>query len=225
MNDRSVTCPGKCGKTLFGDHSTRKHFLLFYNQVQFLRTSCIQSSGLSTPGSCTFWAFVPGLSAPTLWWSSFSPYQTKARTISEAWACLVDWTEAWTASETKQKTTEELWNTMREEGKEGVLSNIHRKIHKAFRREHPTTCMRRQTRAGFRSQEDSDKLRQTKEKYYWLTCDNKVNPCLEMLLSSSANEVILSPPVHFNLFCFVLFLKSVVDPDQGADPGFVFNNR
>ena len=47
----------------------------------------------------------------------------------------------------KQKTTEELWNTMRDEGKEWVLSNIHTKIHKAFRREHPTTCMQRQTQA------------------------------------------------------------------------------
>lgn len=60
----------------------------------FLPTAYTQSSGLSTPGSCTFWASEPGWSAPTLWWSSFSPYQILARTTSGAGACLVDWTEA-----------------------------------------------------------------------------------------------------------------------------------
>ncbi len=119
-----------CKKILFCERSTRKHFV--HKQVPFLPTSYKQSWGLSTPENCTFWAFEPGPSAPTLWWSSFSPYQTKARTISEAWACLVDWTEAWTASEMKRdeggekKNTEELWNTMKDEWEEWAVKYIHR---------------------------------------------------------------------------------------------------
>lgn len=64
----------------------------------FLPTAYTQSSGLSTPKSYTFWAFEPGWSALTPWWSSSSPYQIMAHTTSGAGACLVDWTEAWTAS-------------------------------------------------------------------------------------------------------------------------------
>lgn len=97
-------------------------------QISFLPTSYRQSWGLSTPGSCTFWAFEPGQSAPTLWWSSSSPYQTKARTTSEAWACLVDWTEAWTASTMKRwEKTEEPWNTMRWEAGVGGSSHMHKR--------------------------------------------------------------------------------------------------
>lgn len=113
MNDGSMKCPGKCEQ--FCERSTRKYF--FHKHVPILPTSYIQSWGLSTPESCTFWAFEPGPSAPTLWWSSFSPYQTKARTISEAGACLVDWIEAWTASEIremrekKQKSCETQWGS------------------------------------------------------------------------------------------------------------------
>lgn len=90
---------------------------IFPDRISFLPTSCRRFWGLSTPGSCTFWAFEPGQSAPTLWWSSSSPYQTKARTTSGAWACLVDWTEAWTASTMKR------WekNTMRWEAGVGGI--------------------------------------------------------------------------------------------------------
>lgn len=75
--------------------------------VFFLPTACTQSSGLSTPKSCTSWAFGPGWSAPTLWWSSFSPYQIMARTTSGAGACLGDWTAAWTASAMIPDTSED----------------------------------------------------------------------------------------------------------------------
>lgn len=75
--------------------------------VFFLPTACTQSSGLSTPKSCTSWAFEPGWSAPTLGWSSFSPYQIMARTTSGAGACLGDWTAAWTASAVIPDTSED----------------------------------------------------------------------------------------------------------------------
>lgn len=75
--------------------------------VFFLPTACTQSSGLSTPKSCTSWASEPGWSAPTLWWSSFSPYQIRARTTSGAGACLGDWTAAWTASAMIADTSED----------------------------------------------------------------------------------------------------------------------
>lgn len=87
-------------------------FFIHINKLPSLPTSYIQSWGLSTPESCTFWAFVPAQSAPALWWSSFSPYQTKARTTSEAWACLGGWRGAWTASGMKKMRES---NTMRDE--------------------------------------------------------------------------------------------------------------
>lgn len=81
---------------------------VFYHKVLSLPsnttlqpTSCRQSWGLSTPENCTSWACGPKLSAPALWWSSFSLCQTEARTTSEAWACLVGWRGAWIASENK----------------------------------------------------------------------------------------------------------------------------
>lgn len=70
--------------------------------TRFIPTACTQSWDLSTPRSYTFWAFEPRWSGLTLWWFSFSPYQTVARTTSGAWACLVDWREAWTASAMKR---------------------------------------------------------------------------------------------------------------------------
>lgn len=107
--------------------------LFFHEQDPFLPTSYTQPWGLSTPGSCTFWAFEPGPSAPTPWWSSFSPYQTKARTTSEAWACLVDWTEAWTASAMKRwqrnRGAVKHWWEMRG-GRSGCFEDIPRKKEK-----------------------------------------------------------------------------------------------
>lgn len=124
MNDRSTNCPGE-SEIFYSVSVQPQSTFFFHEQDPFLPTSYTQPWGLSTPGSCTFWAFEPGPSAPTPWWSSFSPYQTKARTTSEAWACLVDWTEAWTASVMKRwernRGAVKHWWEMRGGGGAGAL--------------------------------------------------------------------------------------------------------